>query len=118
MRAPGLLVALVMGVSLVQEPPPTLTPASLLLATDTTHVDDKLLAASLAHSDANVRAAGARLISVFTVSSQAGQVATALHSETDSRAGAELARALLFLRGEAASDLVQAAGQCLGGLVR
>lgn len=117
MRAAGLLVALVMGAPIAQEPPPTLTPASLLLATDTTHVDDKLLAASLAHSDANVRAAGARLISVFTVSSLAGPVATALQAETDGRAGAELARALLFLRGEAARDLIQAAGQRLGGPV-
>lgn len=115
MRAVGLLVALLIGAAVQQAPLPV-TPASLLLATDASHVDEKLLSAALAHSDANVRAAAARLIGVFSVAPLAQAVATALQQETDARAGAELARALLFLRGDSAKEFAQAAAQRIGGV--
>src|SRR5688572_29981556 len=115
MRATSLLVGL-MAALFVQQPPP-LTPASIILAIDANHVDEKLLAVALADPDANVRAAGARLVGVFSVAPLAEAVATALEKETDPRAGAELARALLFLRGNGASDPAQAAAQRLGGVV-
>ena len=116
MRVAGLLAALIVAAPVAQEPPTTLTPASLLLATDSTHIDEKLLAAALAHADPNVRAAGARLIGVFSVAPLAEAVAAALQKEHDPRAGVELARALLFVRGTSASDSVQSAGQRLGAV--
>jgi TonB family protein len=112
MRAASLLAALIMAAPVAQEPP--LTPASLLLSTDSTHIDEKRLSAALAHPDPDVRAAAARVVGVFSVASIAESVSAALLKETDARAGAELARALLFLRGDAANDVVQAAGQRLG----
>src|SRR5688572_14557283 len=115
MRATSLLVGL-MAALFVQQPPP-LTPASVILAIDAHHVDEKLLAAALAHPDANVRAAGARVVGVFSVAPLADAVATALEKETDPRAGAELARTLFFLRGSSASDPAQAAVQRLGSIV-
>ena len=113
MRVVGLLAALITAAPVAQGPP--LTPASLLLSTDSSHIDEKLLIAALAHPDPHIRTAAARLAGVFSVASIAEPIAAALLNETDARAGAELARALLFLRGEGARDLVQAAGQRLGG---
>ena len=112
MRAASLLVGLLAALFAQQSPP--LTPASVILAIDANHVDEKLLAAALAHPDVNVRAAGARVVGVFSVAPLADAVATALEKETDPRAGAELARALLFLRGSSAGDPAQAAAQRLG----
>ena len=114
MQTVALTVALIAAASVAQERPATLTPASLLLTTDASHVDEKLLAAALAHPDPNVRAAGARVVSVFSVAPVAEGVASALAKETDARAGMELARALLFLRGDTAGEMVKAAVQRLG----
>ena len=113
MQVAALIVALIVAASVAQEPPATLTPASVVLATDSSHIDEKLLANALAHPDANVRAAGARAVSVFSVAPLAEDVAAALAKETDARAGVELARALLFLRGDAAGEMSKAAAQRL-----
>lgn len=113
MRAAGWIVALMMGGSPTYQPPSTLTPASLLLAT-ASGVDEKLLASALSHPDADVRATGARVVAAFSIAPLADAVGRALHTETDPRAGAELSRALLLLRGAAAKDLVEAAVQRTG----
>ena len=115
MRAIAVVVALGLGASAAAPEAPPLTPAGLLLAIDAAHLDAKLLAASLSHSDPAVRATGARLIGVFSVAELSGVVAAALQQEPDPRAGAELARAILFLRGQSAADLVTSAAQRLGG---
>ena len=115
MRVVGLLAALIMAAPVAQGPP--LTPASLLLSTDSAHIDETLLTAALADPDPNIRAAAGRVAGVFSVASIAEPIAAALLKETDARAGTELARALLFLRGEGARDQVQAAGQRLGSPV-
>lgn len=115
MRAASLLAALIMAAPVAQGPP--LTPASLLLSTDSSHIDEKLLTAALADPDPNIRAAAGRVAGVFSVASIAEPLAASLLKEADPRAGAELARALLFLRGEAATKPAQAAGQRLGNPV-
>jgi TonB family protein len=97
---------------------PPLTPASLLLTTDATHLDEPLLSSALIDPDPNVRAAGARLIAVFSVAPLAQPVAVALQKEADPRAGAELVRALLSLRGVSAVPVAQAAADRLGALAK
>lgn len=114
MRTAGLFIALILGAAGAQKPAATLTPAAVLLLTDATHVDETLLSTALVDADPNVRAAAARVIGVYSVAPLAAAVDAALAKETDSRAGTELARALLFLRGTAASDPVQAAAKRLG----
>ena len=116
MRAVGLLFILFLPPLLQARPP--LTPASLLLTTDATHIDEPLLSSALIDSDPNVRAAGARLIAVFSVAPLAEPVAVALQKETDPRAGAELARALLSLRGVSAVPVAQAAADRLGAVAK
>ena len=116
MRAAGLLLAVLAAPASQASAP--LTPASLLLETAANRIDEPRLSAALIHPDPSVRAAGARLIAVFSVAPLAEPVAVALQKETDPRAGAELARALLCLRGVSAVPSAQAAADRLGALAK